>query len=88
MGEGGEEVSDEPGVGGDFLSRLGPGIGKGEAILNDISQSQRPSLHHLIQMTILPQTQIWSLHSMLKVPGASSHPRREVLVPLWALQWP
>lgn len=48
-------MSDEPGVGGDFLSSQGwgPGIGKGKAILHDTSQSQIPQHPcHLIQITI------------------------------------
>lgn len=48
----------------------------------------RPHPHHLLQTTHPPNSQIWSLHSVLRVRSASSRPRKDVLVPLWALQRP
>lgn len=36
----------------------------------------------------LSKNQIWSLHSLLEIPHAASHPQHEALVPLWALQRP
>lgn len=83
-------MSDEPGVGGEFLSSQGWALAQGKEKRFKMThlRTKSRSLHHLIQTTIYPKHQIWSLHSLLEIPGASSHPQNEVLVPLWALQWP
>ena len=47
-----------------------------------------PHIHtpgHLIQITIYPKNQIWSLHFLLETPLATSYPQNELLVPLRGL---
>lgn len=75
-------------MGVSFDFKAGPWHRERRAILNDTSQSQIPRPPSPHSDNLLSTTQIWLLHSPLEIPNASSHPRNEVLGPLWTLQWP
>lgn len=69
-------MSHEPAVGGiSFLLKTGPWHREGEAVFNDTSLSQISQPPSPPPDTHPSQNQIWSLHSLLEIPGASSHLR-------------